>query len=119
MPDLDDITPHSRKAQMAGAEKRPGYTRWRPKKPIGRDKKKPRARRRGTPPPPSFNFSALDDDQFLTMYETAAVVRRSVACLDNWHRNLPDHPLKGQMLAGRVVYTVGSIRKFIREETSR
>jgi hypothetical protein len=73
--------------------------------------RKPKYRDRGVPPPPTFDFDALADGTHLTKIETAAVLRRSVACLQNWQKD-PKHPLKWQYVAGRVIYTALAIRKY-------
>jgi hypothetical protein len=72
---------------------------------------------RGVPPVPSFDFDALADGTHLTQVETAAVLRRSVSCLENWRKD-PTHPLKWQYVAGRVTYTVRAIRKFRKGATT-
>jgi hypothetical protein len=72
---------------------------------------KDKKRFRGMPPVPSFDFDALADGTHLTQVETAAVLRRSVSCLENWRKD-PTHSLKWQYVAGRVTYTVRAIRKF-------
>jgi hypothetical protein len=78
---------------------------------------KHKKRDRGVPPPPSFDFDALADGTHLTQRETAAVIRRSVSCLENW-RGDPEHPLKWQYVAGRVTYTARAIRKFRKGATT-
>jgi hypothetical protein len=56
------------------------------------------------PPLPTFDFDALADGTHLNQRETAAVLRRSVSCLENWRKD-PVHPLRWQYIAGRVTYT--------------
>jgi hypothetical protein len=77
-------------------------------KDVENPKKRPS---RGMPPPPTFDFDALADGTHLNQRETAAVLRRSVSCLENWRED-PTHLLKWQYVAGRVTYTVRAIRKF-------
>jgi hypothetical protein len=72
---------------------------------------------RATPPVPSFDFDALADGTHLAQRETAAVLRRSVSCLENWRKD-PTHSLKWQRVAGRVTYTVRAIRKFRKGATT-
>jgi hypothetical protein len=79
--------------------------------------KKPRKRFRGTPPLPVFDFDALADGTHLTQFETAAVLRRSVSCLENWRKD-PKHLLQWQYVAGRVTYTARAIRKFRKGATT-
>jgi hypothetical protein len=73
--------------------------------------KKRRKRDRSTPPPPTFNFDELSDGCHLTEREAAAVLRRSLSCLQNWRLD-PAHLLKWKRVAGRVIYTAGNIRNF-------
>ena len=69
------------------------------------------------PPVPSFDFEALADGTHLTQIETAAVLRRSVSCLENWRKD-PKHLLQWQYVAGRVTYTARAIRKFRKGATT-
>jgi hypothetical protein len=75
--------------------------------------KKPRKRFRGTPPPLPFDIQSLPDSTLLTDTETAAAIRRSKACLENW-RKYPDHPLKWRRVNGRVLYEITSIRALLK-----
>jgi hypothetical protein len=68
---------------------------------------------RGVPPPPDFSLAALADDTLLTEYETAAVLRVSTNTLGCWRRE-PDHPLKWEVIAGRLVrYQAGNLRAYL------
>jgi hypothetical protein len=75
-------------------------------------------RDRGVPPPPTFDFDALADGTHLTQRETAAVLRRSVSCLENWRKD-PEHPLQWRYVAGRADYTVRAIREFRKGATTK
>lgn len=76
-------------------------------------RKKPRPKRfLGVPPPLTFDLDALPDSTRLSETETAAGVRRSKSCLENWRKN-PDHPLKWRLVGGRVLYELSSIRAFL------
>jgi hypothetical protein len=77
-------------------------------------RKKPRRHRRGVPPPLSVDIDALPDSTRLTQTETAAVIRRSTATLENWRLTQPNHPLKWSRVAGRILYELGSIRALLR-----
>jgi hypothetical protein len=75
-------------------------------------RKKPRKRFRGTPPPLPFDIRSLPDSTLLTDTETAAAIRRSKACLENW-RKYANHPLKWRRVNGRVLYEITSIRALL------
>jgi hypothetical protein len=76
-------------------------------------RKKKRERFRGTPPPLPFDIHSLPDSTLLTDTETAAAIRRSKACLENW-RKYADHPLKWRRVNGRVLYEITSIRALLK-----
>jgi hypothetical protein len=78
---------------------------------IVRNEQTTKKRDRSMPPLPMFDFEALADGTHLNQVETAAVLRRSVSCLENWRKD-PEHPLKWQRVAGRVIYTARAIRKY-------
>lgn len=67
---------------------------------------------RGTPPPATFDLDGLPDSAFLTETETAAVLRRSKACLENWRKN-PDHALKWRRVGSHLLYEVRTVRAFL------
>jgi DNA-binding transcriptional regulator YiaG len=79
---------------------------------------KPKYRDRGVPPLPTFDIDALADGQGLTEREAAAVLRRSLSCLQNWRQDR-EHPLKWKRIAGRVLYTAGAIRKYRKAVTTK
>jgi hypothetical protein len=79
--------------------------------------KKRRKRDRSTPPLPTFDFAMLADSTALTERECASVLRRSLSCLQNWRLD-PEHPLKWERIAGRVIYTAGNIRDFRKATTT-
>jgi hypothetical protein len=79
--------------------------------------RKQKYRDRGVPPPPTFDFDALADGTQLTERESAAVLRRSLSCLQNWRQD-PEHPLKWQRVAGRIAYTARAIRKYRKGATT-
>jgi hypothetical protein len=64
-------------------------------------------------PPLPFDIQWLPDSTFLTDTETAAAIRRSKACLENW-RKYADHPLKWRRVNGRVLYEITSIRALLK-----
>jgi hypothetical protein len=81
-----------------------------PLQPIVR--KKPRRRFRGVPPPLIYDLDALPDSAFLSDTETAAAVRRAKATLELWRTNA-NHPLKWRRVAGRVLYSIKTVRAFL------
>lgn len=87
--------------------------RPRSRPPLQIARKKPQRRFRGIPPPLTFDIDALPDSTLLTETETAAILRRTKACLELW-RTDPDHPLKWERTGGRVRYKLSSIRAFLR-----
>jgi hypothetical protein len=93
--------------------RRPHSWRGKVKKIV---RKTPPPRNRGVPPPLPFDLDALPASTRLAKTETAAAVRRSVACLDNWQQD-PDHPLKWRRVGGRILYELGSIREFLNGTT--
>ena len=77
------------------------------------DKERDRHGFRGVPPLPDFSLAALADDTRLTEYEVAAVLRVSTNTLGGWRRQ-PDHPLKWEIIADRLVrYTAGAVRTYL------
>jgi hypothetical protein len=81
-------------------------------------RKKPRKRYRGVPPPLPFDIDALPDSTLLTEGEVAAVVRRSRTTLETWRR-FSEHPLQWRRVAGRVLYEIGPVRKFLKGDTDK
>jgi hypothetical protein len=68
------------------------------------------------PPLPDFDIDKLAPGTLLTATEVAAMLRRSLACLENWRLLHPEHPLRWRRLAGRVVYEVRAVRAFLQDE---
>jgi hypothetical protein len=108
MPELDVTREREQRPRPLGQNTR--------RKKIKIQRKKPRPKRfRGIPPPLTIDIDALPDSTHLNDTETAAVIRRSKACLENW-RKQPDHPLKWKLVAGRILYELSSIRALLKGE---
>jgi hypothetical protein len=80
------------------------------------ERKKKRRRFRGVPEPLAIDIDALPDSARLNQKETAAILRRAEATLENWRLMHPDHPLKWTRVAGRILYEVGTIRTLLKGE---
>jgi hypothetical protein len=95
----------------------PRYTKSKvPLRDILRQGTRPRFR--GVPPPFPFDIDALPDSTLLNETEVAAIIRRSKSCVENW-RKYPDHPLQWQRAAGRVLYRLGSVREFLKDDADK
>jgi hypothetical protein len=106
-----DISAPPEAAKTADVRERPRKPRT-PLKDVVR--KTPRKHRRGIPPPLSIDIDTLPDSAWLNQKETAAVIRRSTATLENWRLTKPDHPLKWAKVAGRLLCQLGSIRALLK-----
>lgn len=83
-----------------------------PRKKLVIERKSPRTRFRGMPPPLTFDIYALPDTTRLDETEAAAALRRSKSCLENWRKD-PKHPLTWKLVAGRILYDLPPIRALL------
>jgi hypothetical protein len=103
-------------AQPSATPKRRGrYRKKHAGKPIQITSNKPRIRFRGTPPPLAFDIAKLPASTLLTEREAAAVMRRPMATLEYW-RQIPDHPLRWRRANGRLLYELGTVLEFLKDD---
>jgi hypothetical protein len=111
-------------ASAAGAvvtepDAKPAYTpSWHRLLKRTGEKKKQKKRFRGAPDPLTYDLEQLPDSALLSGFEAAAAVRRPIATLEAWRLN-PNHPLRWRRVAGRPLYEVGSIRKFLQGDAKQ
>jgi hypothetical protein len=76
---------------------------------------------RGVPPPlPGISLGELADDQLLTEYETAAILRLSTSTLEKWRTRADSHPLEWETMGGRLIrYRAGAVKRFLLNSTVR
>ncbi|WP_316232338.1 hypothetical protein [Bradyrhizobium sp. SZCCHNR1051] len=69
-------------------------------------------KKRGVPPPATFDIDTLPGSSNLTVLEAAAIIRRTPSALEQWRRD-PNHPLKWRYVDGRPLYRVDAVRDYL------
>lgn len=112
-PDAPPATTPLNESEAAAARRAPkSYLENAPRKKLVIERKSPRTRFRGVPPPLTFDIYALPDTTRLDETEAAAALRRAKSCLENWRKD-PKHPLTWKLVAGRILYDLPPIRALL------